>query len=302
MKRLLIVLCISFLSITSAKAQELNCQIEVLTDRVQGVNPAIFQNLREILFELMNNRKWTNDNFTIEERINCSMIINIDPGASASSNTYKATLQAISGRPVYGTDYSSPLVNLRDEDFVFEFVQGAQYNFNPDQFQGNLMSVMAFYAYIIIGYDYDSFSPRGGTPYFEMANRIVQSAQGASAPGWKAFEGDKNRYWIVSDLLHRTFEPLRDCLYQYHRQGFDQMSEKMTQGRSAVLASLDGFDKIHRIKPMAYITQNFFLAKSDEIVNLFSQALPPERNAVFELLSRVDPGNISKYEKMQKGK
>ncbi len=302
MKRLLIVLCISFLSITSAKAQELNCQIEVLTDRVQGVNPAIFQNLREILFELMNNRKWTNDNFTIEERINCSMIINIDPGASASSNTYKATLQVISGRPVYGTDYSSPLVNLRDEDFVFEFVQGAQYNFNPDQFQGNLMSVMAFYAYIIIGYDYDSFSPRGGTPYFEMANRIVQSAQGASAPGWKAFEGDKNRYWIVSDLLHRTFEPLRDCLYQYHRQGFDQMSEKMTQGRSAVLASLDGFDKIHRIKPMAYITQNFFLAKSDEIVNLFSQALPPERNAVFELLSRVDPGNISKYEKMQKGK
>jgi len=302
MKRLFLIFFVAALSLPTTKAQELNCQIEVLTDQVQGINPAIFESLREVIFELMNNRKWTNDSYTIEERINCTMILNINRGASASSNTYSATLQVISGRPIFNTGYSSPVLNLLDDNVVFEFVPNTQYNFNPDQFQSNLMSILAFYAYTIIAFDYDTFSPRGGTPYFEMANRIVQSAQVSSAPGWKAFEGDKNRYWIVSDMLHRTFEPMRDCMYQYHRQGLDMMSDKIPQGRMAILASLEKFDQIHKIKPMAYNTQNFFLAKSDEIVNIFSQAQPPERNAVFELLSRIDPGNLSKYEKMQKGK
>lgn len=302
MKQLTLTIVLTLIALPGLRAQELNCSIDVISNRVQGVNPAIFESMRQFIFEFMNNRKWTNDQYNIEERINCSLILNIEPGASASSNVYSATLQVISGRPVFNTDYTSPVINLQDRNVTFEFLPNTQYNFNPDQFQNNLVHVLAFYAYIILGCDYDTFSPRGGTPYFLQAQRIVQAAQVSSASGWKAFEGDKNRYWIVEDMLHRTFEPLRDCLYEYHRKGMDIMHEKMPQARTAILNSLIKLDKVHKVKQLAYVTQNFFLAKSDEIVNIFIQAQPNERNALYEVLARVDPGNLAKYEKMQKGK
>ncbi len=302
MKKLLIAFIIVCLHISAASAQELNCSVEVISNRVQGVNPAIFESMQQTIFEFMNNRRWSNDQYTIEERINCSLILNIEPNASAGSNTFSATLQVISTRPVFGTDYSTPVINLQDKNLTFDFLPNTQYNFNPDQFQNNLVHTLAFYAYIILGYDYDTFSPKGGTAYFQQAQRIVQAAQVSSASGWKAFEGDKNRYWIAEDIMHRTFEPMRECLYEYHRKGMDVMSEKMPQGRTAVINSLSKLDKVHKVKPLAYNTQNFFLAKSDEIVNIFIQAQPNERNAMYELLARLDPGNLSKYEKMQKGK
>ncbi len=284
------------------KAQELNCSVEVLSQQVQGVNPAIFQALEQLIFEFMNNRKWTRDQFTIEERIRCSIILNISPTASASSNRFEATLQVISGRPVFNTDYFSPILNIQDRNVSFEFIPNTQYVFNPDVFQHNLLHILAFYAYLIIGYDYDTFSPRGGTPYFQQAQRLVQAAQTGNAQGWKAFEGDRNRYWLAEDIMHRTFEPLRECLYEYHRLGMDQMGEKMQQARTNCLNALVKIDKIHKVKPMAFTTQMFFLAKSDEIVNIFTQGQPNERNSLYEVLARVDPGNMGKYEKMQKGK
>lgn len=301
MKR--ITLIFAFLSLLglSAKAQELNCQVDVIYPQIQGVNTDIFDQMKQDIFEFMNNRRWTNDKFTIEERINCSLILNIQE-ARASSNTYRAELQIISSRPIYNTDYESPIINIRDQDLRFDYFQNTQYNFNPDQFRNNLVSVLAFYAYMVIGYDYDTFSRNGGTPYFQQAQRIVQSAQSSNYNGWKAFDGDKNRYWMVEDILHTTFEPLRETLYKYHRQGLDIMSEKTQKGRQNILASLQGFNQIHRIKPMAYVTQIFFTAKSDEIVNIFKEAPVPERNSAYEVLSKVNPGNLAKYEKMQKGK
>jgi hypothetical protein len=155
---------------------------------------------------------------------------------------------------------------------------------------------------MIIGFDYDTFSPEGGTVYFQQAQRIVQSAQVSDAEGWKAFEGDKNRYWLVEDILHRTFEPMRETLYTYHREGLDVMSEKTRQGRQNIMNSIKNFEQIHRVKPLAYNTQQFFLAKSDEIVNIFSEAEPPERNIVYEVVAKVDPGNLAKYDRMKKGK
>jgi hypothetical protein len=250
----------------------------------------------------MNNRKWTRDQFTIDERIRCSIILNIEPTASAASNRFRATLQVISGRPIYNTDYYSPLLNIQDKDVQFEYIQNTQYVFNPDVFQHNLLHILAFYAYLIIGYDYDTFSPKGGTPYFQQAQRLIQAAQTSNAEGWKAFEGDRNRYWLAEDIMHRTFEPMRECLYDYHRLGMDLMGEKMQQARVACMNALLKFDNIHRVKPLAYNTQVFFLAKSDEIVNIFTQADPNERNALFEVLAKIDPGNLGKYEKMQKGK
>lgn len=301
MKRSLFLFAIfSFLCI-SASAQELNCQVDVIYPQIQGVNTAIFDQMKQDIFEFMNNRRWTNDKFTIEERISCSLILNITE-ARASSNTYKAELQIISSRPVFNTDYNSPVMNVKDVNLTFDYFQNTQYNFNADQFQNNLVSVLAYYAYMIIGFDYDTFALEGGTPYYQQAQRIVQSAQVSNASGWKAFEGDKNRYWLVEDILHKTFAPLRKTLYEYHREGLDVMSDKMQVGRQKILDALQNFNQIHRIKPMAYVTQVFFTAKSDEIVNIFKKAPDTERNAAYEILSKVDPGNLAKYERMQKGK
>lgn len=296
-----LILLMLFILSGNAKSQELNCQVDVIYPQIQGVNTAIFDQMKQDIFEFMNNRKWTNDKFTIEERIKCSLILNIKE-ARATSNTYKAELQIISSRPVYNSSYQTPVMNIKDINMTFDYLQNTQYNFNPDVFQNNLISVLAFYAYMVIGFDYDTFSPNGGTPYYQQAQRIVQSAQASNSPGWKAFEGDKNRYWLAEDMLHKTFEPLRATLYDYHRKGLDIMSDKTDQGRQKILASLQGFDKIHRIKPMAYVSQIFFLTKNEEIINVFKEAPVPERNAAYEILSKVDPGNLSKYEKMQKGK
>lgn len=301
MKKYFIICLMALSSVISLKAQEINCQVDVIYPQIQGVNPAIFDQMKQDIYEFMNNRRWTSDQFTIEERINCSMIVQITE-ARASSNAFQAEIQIISTRPAFNTDYSSPVMNVRDVDVAFEYFQNTQYNFNPDQFTNNLVSIMGFYAYMIIGFDYDTFSPKGGTPYYQQAQRIVQAAQVSNAPGWKAFEGDKNRYWLVENILHKTFEPLRETLYTYHRSGLDIMSEKMVQGRQQILSSLQGFNTIHQIKPMAYNTQQFFLAKSDEIVNIFKDAPAPERNQAYEILVKVDPGNLPKYDKMQKGK
>lgn len=300
-KEILLLVFVLGIFSNSVKSQELNCQVDVIYPQIQGVNTAIFDQMKQDIFEFMNNRKWTNDKFTIEERIKCSLILNITE-ARAASNTYRAELQIISSRPVFNSSYQTPVMNIKDVNMVFDYMQNTQYNFNPDVFQNNLISVLAFYAYIVIGFDYDTFSLHGGTPYYTQAQRIVQSAQASTSPGWKAYEGDKNRYWLAEDMLHKTFEPLRSTLYQYHRKGLDVMSEKTDQGRQMILTSLKGFDRIHRIKPMSYVSQVFFFTKNDEIVNIFKEAPTPERNSVYETLSKVDPGNLSKYEKMQKGR
>lgn len=301
MKKIAIAIFTFFAFLSAAKAQELNCTVEVITPGIQGVNPAIFEQMQEDMYEFMNNQKWTNDKFSIEERIRCSIILTIKQ-ASASSNNFGAELQIISTRPVFNTDYESPVMNVRDNDVQFEYAQGTQYVYNADQFRNNMVAILAFYAYMVIGYDYDTFSLEGGTPYFQQAQRIVQGAQVSTAPGWKAFEGDKNRYWLVEDILHRTFEPMRECLYEYHRKGMDNMSDKTQQARQQILTSLQKFNQIHRVKPLAYNTQQFFLAKSDEIVNIFTEAPAPERNTIYETLVKVDPGNQTKYNRMQKGK
>lgn len=301
MKKIFLTLVIVSVAAFSAKAQELNCEVDVIYPQIQGVNTAIFDQMEQDIFEFMNNRRWTNDKFTIEERINCSIILNITE-ARASSNTYRAELQIISSRPIFNTDYESPILNVRDVNLTFDYLQNTRFTFNPDQFRNNLVSVLAFYAYIVIGYDYDTFSDQGGTPYFQQARRIVQGAQVSNYSGWKAYDSDKNRYWIVEDILHKTFEPLRKTLYEYHLKGLDIMSERTKIGRQNILASLQNFNQIHRIKPMSYVTQMFFTAKSDEIVNIFKVAPASVRNAAYEILSKVDPGNLAKYERMQKGK
>ena len=281
-------------------AQELNCSVQVVSPQLQSTaDKKIFQTLQQSVFEFMNNRKWTNDVFKQEERIECSLVITVTEKPSVDQ--FKATIQVQARRPIYKSSYNSLLLNINDKTFSFTYVEYQPLEFSESTFISNLSSVLAYYAYVIIGEDYDSFSLEGGTPYFQKAQNIVANAQNVSEEGWKASKDDKNRYWIVENILNSTFKPLRECIYKYHRNGFDIMSDDLATGRGVLLSSLGLLKKVYENKPGSYSLQLFFLAKADEIVNLFSLAEPAEKTQVMTLLSEVDPANSIKYNKISEG-
>ena len=280
------------------KAQELNCQVSIISQQVQGtVEKQVFEQMQKIVFEFMNNTKWTKDIYTQQERIDCSVLINVTQ--KLSTDEYLGTIQIQSRRPVYKSSYFSPLFNYIDENFQFRFQQFTQLEFNLNTFQNNLTSVLAYYAYVVIALDYDSYSPLGGTEYWQKAQTIVNNAQTTSEKGWKSSDGNKNRYWLVENQLQPVFQGIRDCYYKYHREGLDVMSEKVDQGRAAILSSIDLLLPVYSNRPASFNMQLFFNAKGDEIVNIFSQGLAEEKSKVVEKLMNIDPANTTKYLKIQ---
>ena len=296
MKKLVIILF--SLLVIDTFAQELNCQVQVVAPTIQGTQTRIFESLETAVFNFMNNRKWTADKFEIEERIVCNVFINV---TSIDNNTnFQGSIQVISKRIVHNSDYETNVINLVDDDIQFTFLENTLLEFSPDVHKSNLTSILAYYAYLIIGMDYDTFSLEGGTPYYSLAQQIVSNAQNAPESGWKAFENTKNRYWIVENILHNSFKPMRKCLYDYHRNGLDMMYQNVNLGRSKIAQSIDQLKRVHQLRPLSYNMQIFFLAKSDEIVNLFSEAPATEQNRVYNTLELIDPGNLNKYNKMKK--
>lgn len=283
-----------------SSAQELNCQVSVLTPQIQESNKTIFETLQNQIRDFMNNRKWTGDNFENNERIECSMIINVTE--RVSTEDFKATIQIQSRRPVYKTSYNSPMINHQDNDFNFRYVQDQVLDFDDNSIGTNLTATLAYYAYIIIGLDYDSYAADGGSPYFLKAQTIVNNAQNLSERGWKAFEGQRNRYWLVENLLNVQFRPMRNCIYKYHRLGFDKMSDNVNEARIAILEALKPLRNVYNDRPNSFLMQFFFNAKADEVVNLFQQGTPDEKAQVTQLLTQIDPGNIAKYNTIQTGK
>ena len=283
----------------AASAQEMNCQVQVLTNQIQTSDRKVFETLQQSLFEFVNNRRWSSDQYLQHERIECSMLINITE--RISTDEFKATIQIQSRRPVFSTSYNSPLLNYIDKEFTFRYVEFQPLDYNETQFLTNLTSVVSYYVYIFLGFDYDSFSPDGGTPYFQKAQNIVNQAQNAVETGWKAFEGTQNRYWLTEEITNPQFKPLRECMYQYHRKGLDAMSEKVAPARAQILEALKKLRKVNQDKPGSFALQVFFLAKSDEIINIFSQANPDEKNQVITLLAEIDPANYNKYEMIMAG-
>lgn len=277
-----------------AFAQELNCEVQVEAPQVNNVDPSRFETLEEVVRDFMNSRKWTNDYFEFNERIECNILITIN--SAQNQNNFSGTLQVQSSRPVYNSDYKTPVLTVNDGDFDFTFVDNAMVNFSIDQHRDNLSSVLAYYAYMIIGMDYDTFSAEGGTEYFLKAQTIVANAQNTAAAGWKASEGQRNRYWLVENILSQTFRPLRACLYGYHRQGFDKLYETPEDGRKVVSDALIELRNIHRIKPSSYNVQLFFAAKYNEIIRLFEAAPEPEIQRILPILKELDPGNIQRYQ------
>lgn len=280
-----------------SSAQELNCSVQVVSPQLQSTaDKKIFQTLQQSIYEFMNNRKWTNDVFQQEERIECSIVITVSE--KPSIDDFKGTIQVQSRRPIYKSSYNSLLLNVNDKNFSFKYTEFQPMEFTESSFTNNLTSVLAYYAYLIIGMDYDSFSLEGGTQFFQKAQNIVSNAQNTSEDGWKAVSTGQNRYWIVENVLNSTFRSLRECVYKYHRNGFDIMSDDVAAGRKNVLAALMLLKTVYDNKPGSYNLQLFFLAKADEIVNLFKMGEPDEKTKVVELLNGIDPANNIKYNKI----
>lgn len=279
-------------------AQEFNCSVSVIHPQIQSYPKRIFESLESAITQLMNTRRWTNQNYAPAERIDCNMLLTVNEMSSISQ--FKGTLQVIYSRPVYGTDYLSPVLDIVDNQIEFSFMENTQIEFAPERFMNNLSSIVGFYAYYVLGVDADTFSPSGGAPFYEMAQRVVTNAQNASESGWKAFEDQRNRYWLLENQQQAAFRPLREFLYEYHRNGLDAMAIDVPAGRTVIAAALEKLRPVHQVKPSSYNLQVLFNAKYDELVKLYQPAPMQEKSKVYNTLQLIDPGHIQKYQAMLK--
>lgn len=284
-------------SINSVFSQELNCQVTVINMPSLSVSAndlEVFEDMKNNIYEFMNNTQWTKDNFEIEERIDCNLIITI---SEINSDTYTGSMQIQSSRPVFNTSYNTTVFSYNDGDFNVSYLRNTSLIFSVEQYRNNLTSLLAFYAYLIIGYDYDTFSKEGGTEYFETALQIASMAKSSGDSGWEASSGKRNnRYWIIQNALGSLYSPIREAFYSYHRLGLDVMYNDISAARTQIIESLKLLDRVQRSRPGSVNISNFMLSKSDELVNIFSQAQISEKNTVINLLKRLDPTNSSKYQ------
>ncbi len=284
-----------FITIT-ANSQEFNCNVQVMTPQIQGTDRSVYDNLRNSIYEFINNRTWTNYSYKIDERIECSMLITINE--RISQDEFKGTINLQLRRPIFNTSYNSVLFNYIDKDFQFKYIEFQNLDYADNVFTSNLTAVLAYYCYIFLGLDFDSFSLNGGTPYFEKAQNIVNQAQNAPEKGWKSFESQKNRYWLVENLLNNAYNSVRQASYKYHRLGLDVMYDNVENGRTSISDAIDLLKKAYREKPGLYSLQIFMEAKSDEIVNIFSKAAPQDKARIITSLIEIDPANAGKYQNM----
>ncbi len=299
MRRNFLIIALLALNAFGALGQELNCNVTIIQPQVIMADPQIFQTMELAMEEFINNRRWTKDDWQQSERIDCNMQITVE--SQPSQRQFKGSIQIGSSRPVYNSDYKTPIVNINDRDFEFTFNENTQIVWSVDQHRDNLSSVLAFYANLILASDYDTFSPEGGTEHYLICQTIVGNAQNAAEPGWRANEkGQQNRYWLIENIVTQTFKPLRDCLYNYHRKGMDKMFTELTAARKIMTDAILALNDIHKIKPSSYNMQVFFYAKSDEIINIFKPLPVADKQAVYEMLKKLDPGNIMKYDQMMK--
>lgn len=278
-------------------SQELRCNVQVVSQQIQGTNKQVFQTLQNAIYEFMNNRVWTDHVYTMEERIECNLMFNITEQLSADD--FKGTLTIQARRPVYNTNYNTVTLNFVDNDIRFRYVEFAPLEFDLNSHLSNLTSILAYYAYFILGLDYDTFSLLGGTSYFTNAEQIVLNAQNAPEKGWKPMDdiAHKNRYWLVKDMIDPDYEPVREFNYRYHRLGLDVMDEKVAEGRAEITNSLELLQQVYRKKPdpYMYLLRLVFDAKVDEIVNVYTESYPEERNRAYTILTEVDKPNTNKY-------
>lgn len=290
MHKFLVVLFFSIASV--ALGQELNCNVVVNAQFTGNENVQVFKTLEKQLTELVNNTQWTNRAYKQDERINCSMNITVQ---EYDSDVFKATIQVQSSRPVYGSSYSTPVYNFNDKDFTFRYVEYQNLNFSPTQFQSNLVSVLAFHVYMILGLDADTFELQGGEPFLTQAQTIVNYSQSENAQGWKLEDGLQTRYMLVDNLFSPTFKEYRQVMYQYHRKGLDQMSDDLKSGKQNIADAITLLQNMHNQRPNSFLARIFFDAKSDEIEDIFSDGPNVQVADLVDVLNTISPTNSSKW-------
>lgn len=281
-------------------AQELNCQVTIVADaklEVSSLDKEVFEQLKQSIYEFMNSTKWTKDKFLVEERINCNLQLQIT--SIPSQGSYSGSLQVQSSRPVFNSSYTTNVFNFLDQNLNFQFTKNTVLLYAPNQFRDNLTSVLAFYANFILGMDYDTFSLKGGTPFFNEAQQIVSNAQSSGGEGWQSNEANKrNRFWLVDNVLQELFSPLRVSLFEYHRNGLDQLYANKTNAIAAVYSSLEPLSQVVANRPNSVNILNYIQAKSTEIKNMYTDATTDQKTQMVDLLKKLDPVNTSNYQEI----
>lgn len=303
MKRVLAISLIvlsCLLCFNTMQAQELQCDVRVSSNKVQGSDKTIYQNLQTSLYEFINNTKFTEINFRQAEKIECSMLVDV---TSREGNYFTAEISLALRRPVYKSNYNTPMFNYIDRKFYFEYTDGQTLDFNPNTYISNITSTLGFYVYLFLGLDFDSFSPNGGDPFFAIAETIAHAApqDPGSENGWSS-TGRQNRYAIISDINNPTYRPLRQFIYDYHRQGLDLMAEKPDQAREGMLNAIVLLQNVYERNPMCYFLQLLIESKRDEIIQVFSQGEMKLRTEASNIMKTIDPSQSSRYDAMLQNK
>ncbi|MEO9004987.1 MAG: DUF4835 family protein [Ginsengibacter sp.] len=287
-------------------AQELRGRVNVLSNRVgNNVDKKTFQTLQTALNNFVNNRKWTSDNYGPSEKIDCSFLLNLE--STGDANVYKGSLTIQSSRPVFNSSYISPVINYQDNDVIFKYIEFQQLEFNDTRVSGtdalvsNLTAVFAYWIDMVLGFDYDSFSPRGGNIYFQKAQNIVNNApEGRNISGWKAFDGTRNRYWLAENLLNSKYNIIHDVIYNYYRLGMDKLYDQEAIGRTQILNVLSMLNTFNTENSNTMILQFFFQSKTQELIRIFSKASAPDKAKALDFLKRIDVSSATKYQEQLK--
>ena len=284
---------IAILICMNIHSQELNCIVKINSQSLTNSNQPVFKTLETSLSDFVNKTRWTNKKFKQNEKIDCTIFITV---SSYGSDQFVATLQVGSSRPIFNSSYASPVLNFNDKDFNFKYVEFENLIFNPNSFDSNLVSVIAYYAYIIIGLDADTYELNSGKEYYEQAQGIVNGAQQSNYRGWSQNDGgNQNRFFLVNDLMSGTYDPIKSVLYDYHINGLDLMSENAAKGKEGVKQAVLNLEKMYAIRPNAFLTRVFFDAKSDEILSVFSGGPQIKITDLVDNLNRISPLNSSKW-------
>ena len=295
-----IVLGLCSLWLVSAGAQELNCTVTINSGQREGSNKQVYETLKQGIEEYMNQNRWTNMTFAETEKIECSMLIVVK---QVLDNSYSCEMTLQSRRPVYGTTYTTPLLNFKDNAFNFTYQEFDRIEWQQNQFTTNLTAMLAYYSYLIIGHDMDSYQRLGGTPCFRMCEEIVNACQSASMEGseqkgWLAFDSNRNRYAMINNLQDEAFKKYRNFYYEYHRLGLDEMSGNVTNGRARIAEGLPVLKEAYRARPATYVINTFLDAKADELVDIFHKGTDKEKKEVYDLLIDIDPTRQNTYDRI----
>jgi len=276
--------------------QELNFSVKINTQKVQKADPVIFETLTQTILEFLNNQKWTDDVFQLDEKINCNLLLTIQEEVSETG--FKAELAIQSSRPVFNSNYETPLLNYIDKEVSFSYQQFQPLQFSRNTFNDNLSAILSFYVYVILGLDYDSYEPRGGENYFQIAQEIVNNIpQGVADAnsGWRSLDGDRNRYWMIENILSPRVRIFRESFYNYHRQGLDYMAGDIEKGRGAIKTALEAIVGVTKSYPNSMIIQMFANSKANEIIEIYKVSPQEERSVISQILSGLDPANANRY-------